>query len=127
MSPASRPLRVLIVDDDRVNGLIFTEVCRHAGGIVVEVAGDGAEALELAQSWRPDVLVLDMRLPDTDGVKLLPLLRQRCPGAPAYLCSADDGWAVMDAAQSAGFDGCWTKPVQTDLVVSDLRRHRPLD
>ena len=69
-------MKVLYIDDDRINTLLFVETCRFARGVEVETAGTGAEALEVALRWRPDLLVIDLHLPDTTGYDLLPALRQ---------------------------------------------------
>jgi CheY-like chemotaxis protein len=124
-------MRVLYVDDDRINTLLFVEACRIAGGVEVESAASGAEALELVSSWRPELLVIDLHLPDTLGFDLLPALRA-CNGAArtrAFLCTADLPEMVGAAAREAGFDGCWTKPVDLQLVLRELRRrdHSPID
>lgn len=112
-------MRVLYVDDDRVNSLLFSEACRLAGGVEVETAGSAAEALELVQQWRPEMLVIDLHLPDMDGYRLLPALRERLGARlPAYLCTADEAPMVEAPAREAGFDGCWTKPVDLAVVMA---------
>ncbi len=57
-------MRVLYVDDDRVNSLLFAELCRLAEGVVVEAASTAGEALELLERHGADLLVLDLHLPD---------------------------------------------------------------
>ncbi len=118
-------MRVLYIDDDRINTLLFVETCRFAGAhIEVETAGTGAEALEAAVAFQPTLLVLDLHLPDTDGYALLPRLRAAlsAPALPAFLCTADDPDTVAAPAQAAGFDGCWTKPVDLPVVLAELAR-----
>ncbi len=116
-------MRVLYIDDDRVNALLFTETCRLAEGVVVETAGSGAEALELLDGFDPELLVIDLHLPDTDGYALLPVLRARAGRrTPAVLCSAEDPRQVAGPAQAAGFDHCWPKPVELAAVLAELRR-----
>jgi len=117
-------MRLLYVDDDRINTLLFTETCRLAGGVEVETAGSGAEALDLVQRWQPDMLVIDLHLPDTTGYLLLAALRQalQAPALPAYLCTADEAQTVTEPARRAGFDGCWTKPVDLSEVLAELAR-----
>ena len=118
-------MRVLYVDDDRINALLFVETCRFAPGVEVQTAGTGAEALALVRHWRPDLLVIDLHLPDTLGYDLLPMLRQcmASPTTPAYLCTADEAPLVAQPAGEAGFDGCWTKPVVLQSVLAELARH----
>ena len=119
-------MRVLYVDDDRVNGLLFAETCRVAGGVEVETADTGAEALDLVLGWKPDLLVIDLNLPDTNGYALLAALRGQlgAPAIPAYLCTAEDAGAVEEPARQAGFDGCWPKPVQVQTVLAELARRQ---
>jgi CheY-like chemotaxis protein len=117
-------MRVLYVDDDRVNSLLFGEVCRMACGVVVETAGSRAEALEALARSGADLLVLDLHLPDGDGFSLLPQLWE-CAGRrlPAYLCSADDSDEITAQARSSGFEACWSKPLDVPRVLEALRRH----
>ena len=69
-------MRVLYVDDDRVHAVLFAEACRAIGGVEIECASCGAEALELLAGFVPDLLVIDLHLPDTSGERLLPELRR---------------------------------------------------
>ena len=117
-------MRVLYIDDDRINSLLFVEACRFAGGVETETAASGAEALELAQRWAPDLLVIDLHLPDTNGYALLPALRSAlgAPTLPAYLCTADATELVAAPARTAGFDGCWGKPVDLQSILAELAR-----
>jgi len=117
-------MRVLYVDDDRVNAMLFAETCRCAENIEVETADSGAEALDLVAQWRPDLLVIDLHLPDTDGYRLLPTLRERVgERLPAYLCSADETLRVEAPARAAGFDGCWAKPADLTALRAALAAH----
>jgi two-component system, OmpR family, response regulator len=115
-------MHLLYVDDDRINLMLFEGACAGLPGWRVSTAGDGAEALELARTDPPQVLVIDLHLPDTDGHELLRALRQlpALRDVPAYLCSADDSIELRDAAAVAGFSGCWSKPVDRRDLHRDL-------
>jgi CheY-like chemotaxis protein len=105
-------MQVLYVDDDRINLMLFTNACASLPGVQLSTAASGAEALELAREQAPQLLVIDLHLTDTDGAALLQALRKAgVGGAPAYLCSADEGPEVQRLARQAGFAGCWSKPV----------------
>lgn len=121
------PTRLLYVDDDRINLLLFEELCRMAGELEVTSAANGAEAEALAAETRPDVLVVDLHLTDTDGYALLPRLRAAAGRAdlPAFLCTAEDPHDVQAPAAAAGFTGCWTKPVDLRALRDDLARLPP--
>lgn len=92
------------------------------GGIELEVAEDGAQALSLARHWPAQVLVLDAHLPDMSGYELLAQLRAMpaLAGAPAFMCSADASADDVQRAREAGFAGYWTKPIDIAAVMRDL-------
>lgn len=116
-------MRVLYVDDDPVNSLLFVETCRFGRGIEVEVAATAAQALELVGRWTPELLVIDLHLPDLDGYQLLSALRSRLNARPpAYLCTAEEAHLVEGPARAAGFDGCWCKPVDLTAMLAVLSR-----
>lgn len=115
---------MLYIDDDRINTLLFVETCRLAARVDVDSAASGAEALEVAARFRPELLVIDLHLPDTTGYDLLPALRTLLgqPDMPAFLCTADDAPLVVQPAREAGFTGCWTKPVDLQQILAELQR-----
>jgi signal transduction histidine kinase/CheY-like chemotaxis protein len=116
-------LRVLYVEDNRINAILFEEAMRLQSGIALLVAEDGAEALALAPGWQPQVLVLDAHLPDMNGYELLAHLRDlpALARTPAYMCSADAQDDDLQRARAAGFAGYWTKPIDIARVLADLR------
>lgn len=120
-------LRVLYVEDNRINALLFEEAMRLLGGIELMVAEHGADALRAVQAWTPQVLVLDANLPDMNGYELLGLLRQRpeLAGVPAFMCSADAMPEDLQRARDAGFQGYWTKPIEMNAVSTALDALRP--
>lgn len=113
-------LRVLFVDDDRINAFLFESQCAGLSGAQVRSAACGAEALEIASHWHPHVLVLDLHLPDTTGTQLLAQLRSRLGSIPAFLCSAEEPATLQALAAAAGFTGVWPKPVDEARLLSDL-------
>jgi len=119
-------LRVLYVEDNRINALLFEEAMRMLGGIELRVAESGAEALALVQGWTPHVLVLDANLPDMNGHELLARLR-RLPalaGLPAFMCSADAMPEDLQRARANGFQDYWTKPIEMAKVGRALEALR---
>ena len=70
-------MRVLYVDDDRVNTLLFVETCRFAPGVEVETRRQRCRGIGTRRPvGSPDMLVIDLHLPDTTGYQLLPALRK---------------------------------------------------
>jgi CheY-like chemotaxis protein len=120
-------MRLLYVEDNRINALLFEEALKLQPGFELRVAEDGAQALELACEWHPEVLVLDSHLPDVNGAALLQRLRQ-LPGlasVPAFMCSADAQLEDVQQALAAGFLGYWAKPISIVSVLSDLQALLP--
>jgi PAS domain S-box-containing protein len=119
----SAPLRMLYVEDNRINAILFEGALRmHNSSVELRVAEDGEEALFIAESWVPEVLVLDAHLPGMSGFDVLRQLRAM-PGlstAPAYMCSADAMPEDVQRAYEAGFIGYWTKPIDIATVLSDI-------
>lgn len=127
-----RPLRVLYVEDNRINALLFAEALRPHAQLELDIAEDGDMAVSLCNDRLPDVLVLDAHLPGMSGFEVLEALR-RIPGleqAPAYMCSADAMPDDIERARVAGFTGYWTKPIDIVAVTTELcqlaeRAHNP--
>ena len=116
------PLRVLYVEDNRINALLFAEALRPYAEIELEVAEDGDMALSLARENPPHVLVLDAHLPGMSGFEVLTAMRQlpALAHAPAYMCSADAMPEDLARAKQAGFSGYWTKPIDIVAVTTEL-------
>ena len=121
------PVRLLCVEDDRVNALLLEQSCRQAGELTLQFAETGAAALELAVGFAPDLLVIDLHLPDMDGCALLAALRQTLdsPALPAVLYTASPPDQVAEDAAAAGFQQIWNKPVTAEEIRAALARLNP--
>ncbi len=127
---ASDPVAVLIVDDDPVVRFGLSMMLRGADGLtVVAEAGDGAEGVALAERHRPDVVLMDIRMPGTDGLTATETLRRR-PGAPqvVVLTTFDADAHVLRAlrAGAAGFLLKDTPPDELVLAVRHAAAGRPV-
>ncbi|MGF7238435.1 MAG: response regulator transcription factor [Frankia sp.] len=110
-----------VVDDDGVLLATITRVLRLEGFAVTWCAATGGEALRrAAESAPPDVLVLDIALPDTDGRDLLGALRSRGVAGPALLLSAKNSVADKVLGFAAGADDYLTKPFAIDELLARL-------
>jgi CheY-like chemotaxis protein len=114
---------VLVVDDNRDAAETLGELL-HMSGYVVAVAEDGASALSAVAHHRPDVVLLDIGLPDMDGYEVCRRIRGGAAVSPQPLLVALTGWGQQgdkDAAASAGFDAHMTKPVDLDALLRMLQ------
>ncbi|MEU2776296.1 response regulator transcription factor [Streptomyces sp. NPDC007162] len=111
--------RVLVVEDDPqlVRALVINLQARHYG---VDAAPDGAVALRLAAARRPDVVMLDLGLPDMDGVDVIRALRG-WTRVPILVLSARQASDEKVAALDAGADDYITKPFSMDELLARLR------
>ncbi|MCV7414637.1 response regulator transcription factor [Mycolicibacterium litorale] len=114
------PVRVLVVDDEPVLAELVSMALRYEGWDI-STAGDGATAIALARESPPDVVVLDVMLPDMSGLDVLAKLREQIPGLPLLLLTAKDSVEDRIAGLTAGGDDYVTKPFSLEEVVLRLR------
>jgi two-component system OmpR family response regulator len=114
------PINVLVVDDESVLADMVSMALRYEGWNI-STAGDGASAIATARSQRPDVVVLDVMLPDMSGLEVLHKLREENPQLPVLLLTAKDAVEDRIAGLTAGGDDYVTKPFSIEEVVLRLR------
>ena len=110
---AGRRIRVLIVDDSAVmRSLLRAVICADSALDVAGTAVDGASALESIESLRPDLVLLDVEMPNMDGLATLKKLRARSHRMPVIMCSAatQRGGRVTIEALASGATDCVAKP-----------------
>ncbi|MFE0175169.1 response regulator transcription factor [Streptomyces sp. NPDC059002] len=120
LRPDGSPVRVLVVDDEESLTELLSMALRYEG-LEIRSAGDGAGAVRAARAFRPDAVVLDMMLPDMDGLSLLGRLRREMPDVPVLFLTAKDAVEDRIAGLTAGGDDYVTKPFSLEEVVARLR------
>lgn len=109
-------IRVLVVDDEEVVRLGYRRVL-STDGFTVTAAGDGAEALDMMDGGRFDVVLLDMRLPGMDGMEVLRAIKERWPQSEVVVVT---GYPSIEAAKEAVKLGAYdylAKPVVPEAVI----------
>lgn len=114
------PINVLVVDDEAVLAEMVSMALRYEGWHIA-TASDGASAIAAARNQRPDVVVLDVMLPDMSGLDVLHKLREENPQLPVLLLTAKDAVEDRIAGLTAGGDDYVTKPFSIEEVVLRLR------
>ncbi|MEM0986679.1 MAG: ATP-binding protein [Pseudomonadota bacterium] len=107
--------RVLIADDNPVNAMIARRALESAG-FAVTVASTGAEALEAAELVRPDLVLMDLRMPVMDGFEAMRRLRANGYDGPVIAVSAEVNPSVESDAQCAGADLVAAKPIDAETL-----------
>lgn len=126
MPDRAAPL-VLYVEDDRIHLILMEEVFRAMPRWELRTAETGAEALGALSQIRPDVLLIDMNLPDMTGLELRArvaadaALSAALGGSKWVALSADNPADVVRAARAAGFDDYWLKPIDIPQLQAGLR------
>ena len=116
---------LLCIDDNPVNGLLIQEYFRLRMGLPVQLASTGRAGLAMAQADRPLALLLDLVLPDIDGLEVLAHLRglPALRDLPVALVTAGATDLELARARQLGAEHCWFKPLdlgQLDLMLCDL-------
>ena len=112
--------RVLVVDDEASITDLVATVLRYEG-FEVEVAGNGWDALRKAQSFVPELVILDLMLPDHDGFEIHRRLRDRGVRAPVIFLTARDATEDKVRGLTIGGDDYVTKPFSLEELVARIR------
>jgi two-component system OmpR family response regulator len=113
-------IRVLVVDDEPTLTDLLSMALRYEGW-EVRTAGEGRAAITLAREFRPDAIVLDIMLPDIDGLQVLQRVRADGYETPVLFLTAKDSLDDRIAGLTAGGDDYVTKPFSLEEVVARLR------
>ncbi|QDP98468.1 response regulator transcription factor [Microlunatus elymi] len=118
--PDGTPIRVLAVDDEQSLTELLSMAMRYEGWQVT-TAGSGNDAVRAAREVRPDVIVLDMMLPDFDGLEVMRRIRTEDPDVPVIFLTAKDAVEDRIGGLTAGGDDYVTKPFSLEELIARLR------
>src|SRR3954453_11693720 len=118
--PEGRPIKVLVVDDEQTLSELLGLALRYEGW-EVRTAADGASAIAAARELRPDLVVLDVMLPDMDGREVLRQMRTDSERTPVLFLTARDAVEDRIAGPTAGGEDDVTKPFAIEELVLRLR------
>ncbi len=113
-------MKLLLIEDDTILAAALDRALRDEG-FIVEAVTDGGAALRFCRAFEPEIAVLDLGLPDIDGIKLLAKLRELDRNLAVLVLTARDGIADKVAALDAGADDYLIKPFETAELMARLR------
>ena len=114
--------RVLVVDDAAFMRMMIKDILRKGGYEVVGEAEDGAKAIEKFRELRPDLVTMDITMPDMDGISAVREIRKMEPNALIIMCSAMGQQAMVIDAIQAGAKDFVVKPFQPERVLEAVRK-----
>ena len=117
---SDKRMRVMVVDDAALVRLFYRETLRKAGFIVDE-ALNGLEALEKVLSEAPDLLIVDVNMPQMDGITFVKTLRRQerpVAGIPVLITSTEAAPQDFAAAREAGANSYLVKPIEPDRLLA---------
>lgn len=116
------PGRILIVDDAAFMRMMIKDILVNNGFEIAGEANNGLKAVELYKKDRPDLVTMDITMPDMDGITAVKEIRKFDPSAKIIMCSAlGQQTMVMDAIQAGARDFI-VKPFQPDRVIEALKK-----
>ncbi len=117
---------VLLAEDNVVNQRIIEKVLKKTG-VEVIVANDGLEACEHCESANPDFILMDINMPNRDGLEATKYLRDKKYTIPIFALTAETDKQKIDEAITAGCEGALSKPLDKKALYKTLEKYLPID
>ncbi|MFD1177202.1 response regulator [Paenibacillus puldeungensis] len=114
--------RILIVDDAAFMRMMIRDILTKNGFEVVGEAQDGAQAVEKFKELHPDLITMDITMPEMDGIAALKEIKKVDPNAKVIMCSAMGQQAMVIDAIQAGAKDFIVKPFQSDRVIEAINK-----
>jgi DNA-binding NarL/FixJ family response regulator len=114
-------IRLMLADDHRMLREGLSRSMREQGFDVVGEAGDGAEAVAMAQRLQPDVILMDVTMPEMDGVEACRAVRKDLPGTQVVMLTMHADQEVLASAIRAGASGYLVKDCSTEEIAAAVR------
>ncbi|MNM84656.1 Chemotaxis protein CheY [compost metagenome] len=114
--------RILIVDDAAFMRMMIRDILSKNGFEVVGEAQDGAQAVEKFKELHPDLITMDITMPEMDGIAALKEIKKLDPNARVIMCSAMGQQAMVIDAIQAGAKDFIVKPFQSDRVIEAINK-----
>ena len=113
---------ILICDDAAVMRMMIKDILTKNGYNVVGEAENGLKAVEKYSETKPDLVLMDITMPEMDGIQALKKIKEQDPGATVIMCSAMGQQAMVIESIQAGAKDFIVKPFQADRVIEAVKK-----
>ena len=113
---------ILVVDDAAFMRMMIKDILSKNGYTVAGEAENGAKAVEKYNELKPDLVLMDITMPDKDGIQALKEIKSADPGAKVIMCSAMGQQAMVIESIQAGAKDFIVKPFQADRVLEAVKK-----
>ena len=114
--------KILIVDDAAFMRMMIKDILSKNGFEIAGEAADGAQAVQMYQETQPDLVTMDITMPEMDGIMALKEIKKQNPQAKIIMCSAMGQQAMVIDAIQAGAKDFIVKPFQADRVLEAINK-----
>ena len=114
--------KILIVDDAAFMRMMIKDILTKNGYEVVAEAANGVEAVDLYKSHQPDLVTMDITMPEMDGIEAVKQIKAVNPAAKVIMCSAMGQQSMVMDAIKAGANDFIVKPFQADRVLEAVKK-----
>jgi two-component system chemotaxis response regulator CheY len=114
--------KILVVDDAAFMRMMLKDILTKGGHEVIGEAGNGIEAIDQYAKLKPDLVTMDITMPEMEGIEALKQIKQQDPSAKIVMCSAMGQQVMVVQAIQAGAKDFIVKPFQADRVLEAVKK-----
>lgn len=114
--------QVLVVDDAEYMRRLIRTMLTKRGHTVIGEASNGPEAIELYSKLHPDIVIMDVLMPNVDGIKALKEIRATDPKAKVIMCTASEQSHHVEEAVASGASGYVVKPFTLEELLNEIQK-----
>ncbi len=112
---------ILVAEDNRINQAIVKAMLQDTGASV-EIANNGIEATDMAKNLKPDIILMDIQMPELDGISACKAIKKFMPKCPIIALTANVMSCDIQLYDEVGFDGHIGKPIELDIMLNTLAK-----
>jgi len=114
------PFRVLIIDDEKWVQEVFKDFCQLTKAFVVDMADNGAEAIEKARNNQYDLITLDLIMPEMSGLEVLAAIKEVSPHVPVMVITGNATEKIVNKAGIMGACSVMYKPIMLENFIAEV-------